>query len=85
MKKRISGKLIVVIAMLACVIGASVMAYAYSSDPNLCYDKSSGHFFLCFKKENVEEWVKIKCKVANGYDTNVNHKKKIEMIIDGYL
>ncbi len=84
MKKRISKKLIVLIAVLACAIGASVMAYAYSSDPNLCYDKSSGYFYLRFKKENVEEWVKINCKVANGYDTNVNHKKKIEMSIEGY-
>ncbi len=105
MKKRISKKLIVLIIVLTCVIGASVMAYAYSSNPDLSYDNRSGYFFLCFEKEEVQEWVKIKCKVADGqcvddrfplfgqceymkqgygYCLNVNHKKKIEMSIEGY-
>ncbi len=105
MKKRISKKLIVLIIVMACAIGASVMAYAYSSNPDLSYDNRSGYFFLCFEKEEVQEWVKIKCKVADGqciddrfplfgqceymkqgygYCLNVNHKKKIEMSIEGY-
>ncbi len=105
MKKRISKKLIVLIIVMACVISASVMAYAYSSNPDLSYDNRSGYFFLCFEKEEVQEWVKINCKVADGqciddrfplfgqceymkqgygYCLNVNHKKKIEMSIEGY-
>jgi len=28
------------------------------------------------KEDEIEEWVKIRCKVADGYDMNVNHKKR---------
>ncbi len=83
-QKILNKRLIALIIVLICVTGVSVMAYAYSSNPDLSYDNNSGYFFLCFNKEDIEEWVKIKCKVANGYDTNVNHKKKIEMSIEGY-
>lgn len=103
--KKISKKLIALIVVLICVIGVSVMAYAYSSNPDLSYDNRSGYFFLCFEKEEVQEWVKIKCKIADGqciddrfplfgqceymkqgygYCLNVNHRKKIEMTIEGY-